>query len=222
MRRVGTATIVGRSAPLALLSATLALASLSGCARTLTITQDKYINTGPHARRPPEQRTGEPLEVDIVCVFPKNLDNPANDLLRPDSKITCRDWYEHRPTGTGAEKSRFELPRNQIYLVTNDDSAYGRRLGTALRGAGYDGEQPIRKTGFEFPGTLLHNSRSVIYVFPKFTGVDGNVLPVPPAKFHPPGAYAANLEIKIGVDQNRSPEEGQYVRVLSPGKPGGE
>jgi len=203
-----------RGATRGLVGGLLVLATLAGCGRTLTIRQDHYINTGGQANRPADKRTGEPLEVDVVCVYPKDLDKAVNEPLRPESRITCKDWYERRPVATGEEKGRFDLRRDQIFLLTNDDKAYGKHFGNALRGAALDGEAPIRKTGINF-GAGLHDSRSVIYVFPKFIGKDGGVLPVPPAKFHPPGAYVADLEIKIGVDPDRSLEEAQYVKVLS-------
>ena len=197
----------------------LALGALSGCGRTLTIRQDPYINTAAHANRPPDKRTGEPLELTIVCIYPKDLEKPANELLRPESKITSKDWYDRRPVPAGQETGRFDLPKNQVYVLTNDSKVFGRQIGSSLRGAIMDGEKPIKKTGIIFDGGWAggqyHDPHSVIYVFPKFIDRDGAVLPLPPAKFHPPGAYVEDLEIKIGVDPDRPLEAAQYVKVLS-------
>ena len=38
----------------------------------------------------------------------------------------------------------------------------------------------------------------------------GEVLPVPPAKFDPPGAYTHELSVKIGVNESRG-NYGQYI-----------
>ncbi len=195
------------------------LGTLLGCGRTLTIHQAAYINTASQANRPVEKRTGEPLELTIVCVYPSDLDKPGNELLRPESKITAKDWYERRPVATGTEGGRFDLPKDQIFLLTNDTKALGRQIGNALRGATLDGDKPIKKTGIQFAGGWAggqyHDERSVIYIFPQFIGRDGGVLPAPPAKFHPPGAYTEDLEIEIGVDPDRPLEAAQYVKVLS-------
>jgi hypothetical protein len=192
---------------------------LAGCGRALTIHQDPYVNTACHANRPPDKRTGEPLELTVVCVYPRDLDKPENELLKPTSKISSKDWYEHRPQGPAAEAGRFVLPKNQVFLLTGDSKAYGQKIGEFLRGAKQDGEKAVQKTGIWFDGgwggAQYHDERSVIYVFGRFTDKDGNVLPVPPAKFHPPGAYTEKLEIKIGVDPNRPLEAAQYIQVLS-------
>lgn len=207
--RFGRGLVVGLLAPVL----------LTGCARSLTIRQDPYINTASQANRPADKRTGDPLELTIVCVYPADLKKPGNEALQPDSKITSKEWYDRRPE-VGLEKSagRFDLPANQIYVLTNADKVYGRRIGSALRGAAFDGDRPIQKTGIDFKWDALHGEQSVIYVFPKFIGASGGVLPVPPAKLHPPGAYDANVEIKIGLHADRPPEDAQYVEVLSPRK----
>ena len=76
---------------------------------------------------------------------------------------------------------------------------------------------PIKVSGIHYPsGGDLHNTdKGVIYVFPKFIGPDKQVLPVQPAVFDPPGAYAKELFIKIGVDQSDYDKEskcyGQYI-----------
>ncbi len=197
----------------------LAAVVVSGCGRSLTIEQDKYINTACHENRPPDRRTGEPLELNIVVVYASDWKKPGNELLRPDSKITAKDWYERRPLGTGEPAvGRFQLPHQQVYVLSNDDRAYGQRIGSALRGAALDGDKPIRKTGIAVKWDTVHSDDTVIYVFPKFCASDGGVLPVLPAKFHPPGAYSADLAVKVGVQADRRLPEAQYVQVLSPRK----
>jgi hypothetical protein len=193
---------------------------LSGCARSLTIQQDKYINTAPHANRPPDKRTGDPLELSIVVVYPQDLKKSENDRLKPDSNITCKDWYTHRPeTGTTAGSGQFDIPKDQVFLLTNADKYYGRKLDTALRGAASDGDKPITKSGIAFNWGHVHDSQTVIYVFPKFIGKDGGVLPITPAKFNPPGAYEAKLEVRIGWHADvKSLDEAQYIKNLTPRK----
>lgn len=191
---------------------------LSGCGRTMMFQQDTYINTACHENRPPDRRTGEPLELNVVVVYPSDLKKPENDLLRPDRKITAKDWYERRPQRAGEEPGRFNLPHDQIYVLSNDDTVFGRRIGNALRGAALDGDKPIRKTGIALKWDLVHNDQTVIYVFPKFCAADGGVLPVLPAKFCPPGAYSADLGVRIGVQPDRRLAEAQYIQIESPRK----
>jgi hypothetical protein len=198
----------------------LMMIALTGCARSLTIHQDKYINTAPHANRPPDQRTGDPLELNIVVVYPQDLKKPENELLKPDSKITSRDWYAHRPepgneTGTG----RFALPKDQIFLLTKDDKYYGRKLDNALRGAAVTGDKPIVERGIALNWDHVHDAQTVIYIFPKFIGKDGSVLPIAPAKYDPPGAYAGDLEVRIGVHaDSKVLDEAQYIENMTPRK----
>ena len=158
------------------------LTGASGCARVLTITQEDYINTAMHIGRPKEQRTGQPLELSIVCVHAADLQKEANDLLSPESEITSKIWYENRPE----------------HGDKMDDEAYA----VVVR--------------FNFAGGL-HSDTSVIYVFPKFIGPKGEVLPVRPAVFHPPGAYTNELSCKIGVDESRE-DYGQYIENTTPRK----
>ena len=194
-------------------------AGLAGCARSLTLNQDPYINTASQANRPADKRTGEPLELAIVCVYAADLKKPANELLRPDSNITAKDWYAKRPEiGVEQGAGRFELPKDQVYVVTNDDKVYGRHIGSALRGAKFDGDRPIKVSGIALSFGAVHDEQTTIYVFPKFIGRDGGVLPVLPAKFHPPGAYESGLEIKVGVHADRPLDEAQYIEITSPRK----
>lgn len=194
--------------------------TLSGCARSLTIRQDKYINIAPHASRPPDARTGDPLELSIVVVYPQDLKKAENELLKPDSKITAKDWYARCPlAGNEAGSGRFVIPKDQVFLLTNDSKCYGRPIGTALRGAANDGDKPITKSGIALNWGQVHDSQAVIYVFPKFIGKDGAVLPVAPAKFNPPGAYEAKLEVQIGVQGDvKSLDDAQYIKRLTPRK----
>lgn len=189
--------------------------AIAGCSRSLTINQDPCINTASQANRPAEKRTGEPLELAVVCVYAADLKKAGNELLRPDSKISAKDWYEKRPEIGAAAAGRFDLPQNQVYVLTNDDRVYGRHIGTALRGTKFDGDQPIQKSGIALNWGAVHDAQTVIYVFPKFIGRDGGVLPVPPAKFNPPGKYGANLAIKVGVRADRPLDEAQYIEAVS-------
>ena len=199
-RRVGGATV-----------AVIGLAVLSGgCrARTLTITQEDHINTAMHEHRAREKQTGDPLELNVVCVFTGDLEKPENARLQPDEGITAKEWFEFRPTGAPPDGRHFNLPCNQIYMLTNEESPCGKVKGPALRGALEDGfsEKTIRDISFR---KRLHHRRSVIYVFPKFIDKNGEVLPVPPVKYHPPGAYTRNLAVKIGVRAG-GPHGGQYI-----------
>lgn len=202
---------------LALVAVGLAAAATSGCARVLTITQDDFINTAMHAGRPKASRTGEPLELSIVCVGGHDLKNEANDRLAPDADITCDVWYQNRPIPgdkVDSEEShpRFRLPKNQIFLMTDDKNCYGTGAGNRLHGAVIDKKQKVT-TRFSFPAGL-HDDDSVIYVFPKFIDGNGQVLPIRPAVFHPPGAYTHELFVKIGVDESRA-HYGQYIENLT-------
>lgn len=195
------------------LTALLSIASMGCPSRTLTITQDDYINTGSHVRRDADKRTGQPLEVTIVCVYPQDLEKAANNGLRLG--LTCKDWYDHapKPDGTG-----FQLPGDQIYVLTNrPGGGIGRRLGPSLAGAIQDGRADRSVGGIKF-GKDLFDKRSAIYVFPKFIGPDRKVLPVPGAVFSPPGSYSSRISVKIGVDKSRyeqAPLYGQYIRNTS-------
>lgn len=195
----------------------LSVAVSTGCARMLTITQADYVNTAMHVNRPVGSRTGDPLEINIVCVTPKDLDHEANDALAPDVGITSEIWFRDRPI-PGDKKDmddrggRFWLPKGQISLMTYDTKCFGKRIGEPLRGAATDRKDTVVKR-FNHAGHL-HDDKSVIYVFGKFIDRNGNVLPVPPAKFHPPGAYTEKLHVKVGVDESRA-NYGQYIDNLT-------
>jgi hypothetical protein len=195
---------------LALIAGLGALAS-AGCARQLTITQEDYINNAMQIDRSPQDRTGEPLELDIVCVYPDDLADPRNARLGPNSGLTSEEWFRRRPipgdqVNLGAPSDRFWLPEEQIYLLTNDRQYYGQRIGAALRGAKLDGTA-VAKGGIDFNAWFLHSENSVIYVFGRFTDKQGKVLPVPPA-------------VRIGVRESGA-NYGQYIAIdteLSPRK----
>ena len=198
----------------------LGLVGANGCARELTIIQEGYVNNAMHINRPEGSRTGDPLELTIVCVHPKDLDHEANDRLAPGAGITSDVWYRDRPLpgdrkDTPDRGTRFWLPKSQVFVMTYDNTYYGKRIGEPLRGAATDKTDKVKKSFGFGPG--LHDEKSVIYVFPKFIDRKGNVLPVPPAKFHPPGAYTEKLSVKIGVDDSR-PQYGQYIDNTTPRK----
>jgi len=221
------------SCVLLLLGTGLSTATVTGCGkRVLTIEQDGYVNTAVHLRRDPGKRTGDPLEVNIVCVYPGDLKgdlDEINDALSPDSDITSDVWYKNRPQpGDGKPKKdegikeregRFWLPKKQVFLMTDESNQkeyYGTRVGPHLRGVRNDGKKEIK---VEFPFDSLFADDAVIYIFPKFIGPPPNaeVLPVEPVKFNPPGAYRANLFIKIGVHTAKYTHEdenyGQYIEI---------
>jgi len=193
-----------------------------GCQRVLTIHQDDRVNNAMYMyRENPEEWEGDPLHVDIVCVTASDLKDDRNARLAPDSTITCKEWYERRPMGNDENANTFQLPSKHIFMLSDDDAMPGKTLRSSLRGALDDGKKPV-KVSFPFPGNI-HDRRSVIFVFPKFTDRNG-VLPVPPVRFDPPGAFKAGLEVKIGVldDPKSKRHMGQYIKRLSERKLYGE
>ncbi|MHC4092857.1 MAG: hypothetical protein ACYSUQ_03050 [Planctomycetota bacterium] len=179
----------------------------------MTITQDDYINTAMHVGRPEASQTGQPLELNIVCLSPNDLKNEANDRLAPDADITSDIWYQNRPlpgdkVDSEEGHARFRLAKDHVCLLTDAKEHYGKRIGGCLQGAVIDKKKKI-SVRFPPPGGL-HDDDAVIYVFPKFIDSKGQVLPVRPARFHPPGAYTEKLYIEIGVDKNRA-HYGQYI-----------
>ena len=147
-----------------------------GCsARTLTIVQTDRVNTAMQDYLPWAERTGQPLEVAIVCVHSEDLENAENEPLRPRTNVTCKTWYERQPEGGGGAKTQFKLRKDQIYLLTNDPDPYGTHAGPALNGAIKDGRSVIPVSGIRFPGGKLFGRGSVIYVFAKFVNRKGDV-----------------------------------------------
>lgn len=182
-----------------------------GCGdRTLTISQDRYINTAMHLHRPLAEQTGDPLEVNIVCVSPEDLEKTENDRLKPGSGITAKEWYAHRPEVGGQQPGKFWLPSDQIYLLTNMTGLCGTVKGPSLAGSVEDGVAQKVVRGIKLPKKPGHR-QSVIYVFPKFIGPDAMVLPTPPAVFNPPSAYPNNLAVEIGVQPGGS-NHGQFIK----------
>lgn len=194
----------------------LVLYASAGCARQLTITQDAYINNAMQIDRRPEDRTGEPLELNIVCVYPTDVFDERNAALRPNSGITSEQWFKYRPLPgdqpeVAAPVGRFCVLEEQVFVLTNDPHYYGRKIGASLRGAKQDGGV-LTKKGIDYNAWALHGNDAVIYVFGKFTDKQGKVLPIPPAKFHPPGAYGNHLAVKIGVREGGA-NFGQYIEI---------
>jgi hypothetical protein len=172
-----------------------------GCAqRTLRITQDPRVNTAV-------KDLGEPLEINIVCVYPKDVEkNPDLDPVRRAGPITADTWYARRPTGENSDGQHFQLPRNQIHLLTNETSYYGILEGPALRGRDLDGQVVVRSFDVK-PGLILRNRHSAIYVFPKFfKEKSGALLPVPPVVFSPPAKFGTALQVHVkaqGIEHGR-------------------
>lgn len=193
-----------------ILAGVMGLVATAGCTRTMLITQDPYVNTAMHLERIPKDRTGDPLEVNIVCIYPRDLEKPANHELRPDSGITSALWYKKRPALGGDEPGKFDLPPDQIYLFTDAPDSYGKKVGPRLKGAKADGKSVIKvKGGIAFSGPL-HNRRSVIYVFARFLDGEAKVLRVAPAKWDPPGDFREDLTLTIGVRDPQGRAE-QYI-----------
>ncbi|MCH7704647.1 MAG: hypothetical protein IIB61_06015 [Planctomycetes bacterium] len=181
------------------------LAPSLGCARVLTISQDDIINNA-------SERDGEWLHVDIVCVYPEDLENPQNQALDPDgTPITAKVWAQRRPTGVPGE-GRFELPKKQVYYLSHKKDLYGTWRGRGLSGAKLDGTETIRISGIEFDSSKWHKTGSVIYVFPMFAGRDGSVLPTQPVVFNPPGDFHRDLYVKIGTG---SGHENQFIKITT-------
>ena len=192
-----------------------AMGCLPGCSQQLTFRQADYINTAMHWGRAPSQRTGEPLEINIVQVRAKDLKIAPNDRLKSDRNITSDVWFANRPIlGDDLEKAeaggRFWLPKSQILVMTYDTGYYGTRIGDPLRGAATDKKKEI-KTSVKTAG-MFSGATSAIYVFAKFVDERGNVLPVAPARIRSPGAGDHGIIIEIGVDESRG-NFGQYIEV---------
>lgn len=197
-----------------LVAGIIAVPLLTGCAsRNLTIRQQDYINTAMHRDRDPDKRTGEPLRVDVVCVYPSDLQKSGNHILNPESPVTSDHWFNN-----GAGKGSINIPAEQIYVLSDNRNEYGKWTHPSLRGAKQDGksEIPIKgikfkeKRGWKEGGALLAKD-AVIYVFPRFTGKEGKVLEIPPAKFYPPSKYSKNMIVEIGVlDDKTTP----FIRIV--------
>ncbi len=188
------------------------VALASGCSSNkLTILQSEYINTAVHLNRPVDQRTGDPLEVTIVCLYPDDLEKESNAGLKPGSGITSKGWYDNRPTHSGS--GGFQVPADQVFLLTNDSQPYGTRVGRRLQGAKRDGRSEVVVTGINFRSRSMFKSGPIMYVFPKFIGPQGQVLPVPPILYSSP-RQRRGIRFKIGVDPSRD-HYGQYIERIT-------
>lgn len=186
------------------------LIGVAGCGDiTLSITQHKFINNAAYPHRPVDERTGDPLEVNIVCVLPDDLEKPENNRLKPGSGITSREWYDQRPTHGGQEAQKFSLPSEQIYVLSNTQGVYGVPKGQALQGAAEEKPERI-VAGIKFPKKFGHRN-SVIYVFPRFIGPDYEIIPTPPVAFNPPSKYGRSLAVEIGLQSGGS-FHGQFIK----------
>lgn len=191
----------------------------TGCSstRTLRVTQEEYVNTGMSWRLPPENRTGDPLEVSVVWVLPEDLENPVNRDLRPESGITTKIWYERRPElGAQPGSGKFEIPAGQIFVLADQEGIYGTRLGCRLHGA-HQKQKHTETLTYQFKVPSVFGD-PIVYVFPKFVGEGGELLPVPPAVYTPPESRNNMFAVQIGVDAGRQnePTAGQYIRKVNP------
>jgi len=182
---------------------------LLGCtAREITIERDPVINTRSSAE-------GVPLSVDIVSVYPSDLEGPNRDLnkeLDPTAGqiITSDVWFKRKPTRESmnvaeGDPTRFRIPREQIFSYTDLDpgEAYGNYRGGQIRGSKFPPPKivvsgiPVAGWG----GRRVHDSRSVIYVFGRFTDENGNVMKTEPAMFWSVGDFERKLAVRIKDDR---------------------
>ena len=134
-----------------------------GCrARTLRIIQEERINTAMHQDRPQNKQTGNPLEVNIVCVFPSDLEKPENARLHPNEGITAKEWYEFRPTGAPPDGRHFNLPCNQIYMLTNEESLCGKVKGPGIGIVFHDPVKGGRQVGGNISGNRFHPALNLL------------------------------------------------------------
>jgi hypothetical protein len=205
-----------------------------GCERRLTIRQDGYINNAMQPNRPPARRTGEPLELTVVCVLPRDLkdDNTANADLKPGANINSRIWYARRPGAQLAPKPGeavappFNIAATQIFVLdeNNADATLRPLHGKTIEGHDRELKVTDKMLKFEIPALDLFSKNCIVYVFGKFADENGDILPVPPAVFTPPGDYKSELFIKVGSSGDwNSPTRGQYIKnITKPGSSGGE
>lgn len=207
----------------------LAAALTLGCERRLTIRQDDYINNAMHRNRPPARRTGEPLELTVVCVLPADLKDAANADLKPGSPINSRTWYARRP---GAQLAPipglpaappFNIPASQIFTLdeNNPEPSLRPLHGKVIEGGDRELLVTDKIITIKIPwGDLVFNDRNcVVYVFGRFADENGDILPVPPAVFERPGQYKSELFVKVGSNGKwDSPDRGQYIENIT--KPG--
>jgi len=214
----------------------LALAALLGlgCERRLTIRQDGYINNAMQPNRPLARRTGEPLELTVVCVLPHDLkdEHGPNADLKPGSNINSRMWYARRPGAQLAPKpgepvlAPFTIPAEQIFVLdeNNADASLRPLHGKIIEGQDRALTVTDKLLKFQIPMGALFSKDCVVYVFGKFADENGDILPVPPAMFTPPGDYTSELFIKVGsTGKLDGPDRGQYIKnITKRGSGGGE
>jgi hypothetical protein len=203
-----------------------------GCERRLTIRQDGYINNAMQPNRPPARRTGEPLELTVVCALPADLKDPANADLKPGSPINSRMWYARRPGAQTAPKpgepvaAPFKIPADQIFILdeANPDASLRPLHGRTIEGQDRELKVTDKMLKFEIPALDLFSKNCIVYVFGKFADENGDILPVAPAVFSPPGDYTSELFIKVGSSGKwDSPDRGQYIKnITKSGSGGGE
>jgi len=166
-------------------------AAVAGCSsRTLVIHKDRIINTANplDSKKAPADRSGETLKVTVVSLAEEDIaKGGANQKLAPATfSMTSREFYEQEGSFT-VSKKEFEV-----------------------KGAKHDGKDTVTER-IEFPGKLFKGT-SVIYVFAKFKGPHGEVLPVKPVVYHPPGAFTSTLRVHIGANDSLDGDTcGQYI-----------
>jgi hypothetical protein len=205
-----------------------------GCERRLTIRQDGYINNAMQPNRPPARRTGEPLELTVVCVLPADLrdDNGPNADLKPGSPVNSRMWYARRPGAQLAPKpgepvaAPFNIPATQIFILdeNNTDASLRPLHGKTIEGQDRELKVTDKMLKFSIPALDLFSKNCIVYVFGRFADENGDILPVPPAVFAPPGDYKSELYIRVGsTGKLDGPTKGQYIKnITKPGSSGGE
>ncbi len=183
------------------LVAVLLLVGVCGCpARTMMVEVDQYINASPANPK------GQPLAVDIVSVFPQDLEGKdskaANEELKPETPITADVWFAKRPTREAMKQKdnteRFRIKKQQIYSFTKEPagSLYGVRAGGLLVGGAFKpGQKDQIVKGI--PIDSIFDSKAVIYVFCKFQDAKGNILPTKPVVFWTVGDFRDQLKVHI-------------------------
>lgn len=186
----------------------------TGCTHSLTIYQDRHVNTAMQRGRAASERTGEPLEVDIVLVHARDLEEAGNAPLKPGSKLATKTWFEKRPMDDQSAGGRFKLPDDQIFYLSDRQGLYGTRVHDALRGAALDGESvhiptlKSRKRSMWKGGSRLQ----AVYIFPRFLDANADVIDVAPVVFGVSGGIPRNMKVNIGVTDPEGRAE-QYIRI---------
>jgi len=161
----------------------IAAVASAGCSgRTLVITKDPVINTANRIdfNKPPAERRGETLKVAVICLgeddFAKAGTGPIAELAPATSTMTSKEFFEKEGSLSSVSKKVFDVV-----------------------GAKIDGKD-TQTERFKFPGKLFKGN-SVIYVFAKFVGPNGEVIPVKPVKFNPVWHYTGTLKVHISANE---------------------